>query len=91
MPLIGNIPARDLRRADVQRMADAIAAARRPRCVQSKPRGKAVVTGGTGTAARVVELLGGIYSWGEKRDLVPDGPNPARGVEKAAARPKIAC
>jgi integrase len=28
----------------------------------------------------VVELLGGIYSWAEKRDLVP-GPNPVRGVE----------
>lgn len=104
-PLIGKIPARDLRRADVQRMADAIAQGRtagtfkaKPR-VESiaaggdpdlaitidpdvKPRGLAVVTGGTGTAARVVELLGGIYSWAEKRELVA-GPNPAHRVETA--------
>jgi hypothetical protein len=26
------------------------------------------------------ELLGGVYSWAEKRDLV-SGPNPVRGVE----------
>src|SRR5262249_25381064 len=45
-----------------------------------KSRGKAVVTGGAGSAARVVGLLGGMYSWAEKRGLVP-GPNPTRGTE----------
>jgi integrase len=109
-PLIGKIPARDLRRADVQRMADAIAqgktAGKFERKPQSraiaaggapepsvtidsgvKPRGRAVVTGGAGTAARVVELLGGIYSWAEKRELVA-GQNPARGVETARGEAK---
>jgi integrase len=52
-----------------------------------KPRGRAVVTGGAGTAARVVELLGGIYSWAEKRELVA-GPNPAHGVETARGEAK---
>jgi integrase len=110
-PLIGKIPARDLRRADVQRMADAIAQGKtagtfkaKPR-VQAiaanggspgpaitidpnvKPRGRAVVTGGAGTAARVVELLGGIYSWAEKRELVA-GPNPAHGIETARGEAK---
>lgn len=110
-PLIGKIPARDLRRADVQRMADAIAQGKtagtfkaKPR-VQAiaanggspgpaitidpnvKPRGRAVVTGGAGTAARVVELLGGIYSWAEKRELVA-GPNPAHGIETARGAAK---
>jgi site-specific recombinase XerD len=80
-PLIGTVPARDLRRADVQRMADAIASGKTAAVIKTKPRGRAVVTGGAGTAARVVELLGGIYSWAEKRDLAP-GPNPIRGVEK---------
>src|SRR4051794_38995065 len=55
--------------------------------VSVKPRGRAVVTGGAGTAARVVELLGGIYSWGEKRELV-SGPNPAHGVETARGEAK---
>ena len=57
VPLIGTIPARDLRRADVQRMADAIASGKTAGVFMGKPRGRAVVTGGTGTAARVVELL----------------------------------
>jgi integrase len=87
-PLIGNIPARELRRADVQRMVDSIAAGKTAAVVKTKPRGRAVVTGGAGTAARVVELLGGIYSWAQKRELVPDGPNPSRGVEKARGAAK---
>jgi site-specific recombinase XerD len=88
VPLIGTIAARDLRRADVQRMADAIASGKTAGVFKGKPRGRAVVTGGAGTAARVVELLGGIYSWGEKRDLVPAGPSPTRGVETAKGEAK---
>src|SRR4051812_41493268 len=88
VPLIGDIPARDLRRGDVQRMADAIASGKTAGVFQGKPRGRAVVTGGTGTAARVIELLGGIYSWGEKRDLVPAGASPTRGVETARGEAK---
>jgi len=87
VPLIGTIPARDLRRADAQRMADGIAKGKTAGTFNGKPRGRAVVTGGTGTAARVVELLGGIYSWGEKRELVP-GPNPVHGVETARGEAK---
>jgi hypothetical protein len=109
-PLIGKIPAGDLRRADVQRMADAIAQGKTAGTFKSKPRGKsvvaeaapgssitidpnvkprgrAVVTGGAGTAARVVEMLGGIYSWAEKREFVA-GPNPAHGVETARGEAK---
>jgi hypothetical protein len=81
LPLIGARSARSLRRADVQLMSDAIAGGKTAGVFKGKPRGRAVVTGGAITAARVVELLGGIYSWAEKRDLVP-GPNPIRGVEK---------
>jgi integrase len=87
VPLIGKLPARDLRRADVQRMADAIAQGKTAGTFKGKPRGRAVVTGGTGTAARVVELLGGIWSWAEKRELVP-GPSPTRGVETARGEAK---
>jgi hypothetical protein len=107
-PLIGRLPARELRRAEVQRMADAIAkgttagtfkANARVTAAEGasgpsvtldanvKPRGRAVVTGGAGTATRVVELLGGIYSWAEKRELV-SGPNPAHGVETARGEAK---
>jgi integrase len=81
VPLIGRLAARDLNRAKVQHMADAIAAGRTAQTIKTKARGKSVVEGGAIAAARVVELLGGIWSWAEKRDLV-NGPNPARGVEK---------
>ena len=81
-PLIGATPARDLQRADVQRMADDIAAGKTAGAFKGKPRGLAIVTGGAGTAARVVELLGGIYGWAAKRDLVP-GASPVKGVDTA--------
>src|SRR5262249_42366819 len=47
---------------------------------KGKARGKAVVSGGAVTAARVVTLLGGIYTWAEKRGHVA-GPSPTRSVE----------
>jgi integrase len=86
-PLIGRLPANDVSRADVQRMADAIAQGLTAGCFVTKPRGKAIVRGGPGAATRVVELLGGIYSWAEKRGLVT-GPSPVRGVETARGEAK---
>jgi integrase len=79
-PLIGKVRADKLTRAAVQRMADAIAQGNTAATVKTKARGKAVVTGGSGTAARVVELLGGVWTWADKRGLV-SGPNPAHGIE----------
>ena len=67
-------------RAAVQRMVDAIAAGKTARTVKTKAHGKAVVKGGTIAAARVAELLGGIWSWASNRGLV-EGPNPAHGLE----------
>ena len=87
VPLIGTVSAKELKRSDVQRMADAIASGATSGVFKGKLRGRAVVTGGAGTAARVVELLGGIFSWGQKRDLVP-GPSPTRGVETMRGEPK---
>jgi site-specific recombinase XerD len=87
-PLIGGLAAGDLTRADVQRMADAVAEGRTAGVFAGRPRGRAVVTGGPGTAARVVELLGGVWSWAEKRGLVPAGPNPVRGVETVRGEAK---
>jgi integrase len=87
VPLIGDRIARNLVRADVQRMADAIAAGKTAGIFKTQDRSTAVVEGGTATAARVVELLGGIWSWAEKRGFV-GGTNPARGVEKHRSAPK---
>lgn len=80
-PLIGKTLVEKLTRATVQKMTDAIAEGKTAGTFKTKARGKAVVEGGTGTAARVVELLGGIWTWAEKRGLA-SGQNPAHGIEK---------
>ena len=86
-PLIGSVLAQDLSRADVQRMVDQVTQGKTRGIHKTKKFGKAVVKGGGGTAARVASLLGGIYSWGEKRGLV-SGLNPVRGVETARYLPR---
>jgi integrase len=87
VPLIGSRIASDVSRADVQRMADAIAAGKTAGTAKTKVRGLARVKGGAGTAARVVELFGGVWTWAEKRELVT-GANPARGVDLQRGRTK---
>jgi integrase len=87
VPLLGRELMRDIRRADIQCMADQIAAGKTAGVFKTKLRGKAVVRGGAGTAARVVELLGGIFTWAEARGFC-SGTNPAHGVLTALAQPK---
>ncbi|WP_292529895.1 site-specific integrase [Methylocystis sp.] len=87
VPLIGDKVARALTRAQVQRMADAIAAGKTAAIIKTGTRGLAIVEGGASTAGRTVELLGGIWTWAERRGFV-SGPNPTRGVEKHRGEPK---
>jgi integrase len=87
-PLIGRLPARELTTADVQRMTDAIAAGKTATVVRSdKKRGKAVVTGGHVTAARVTALLGGIWSWAAKRGHVAQ-ISITKGLDRTIAPPR---
>jgi integrase len=86
-PLLGSLGAKTVTPADAQRMVDDIAARKTAGVFKGKPRGKAVVAGGAGTAARVAGLLGGIYTWARRRERVT-GPNPAHGIEKAATNTK---
>lgn len=80
-PTIGGKVADKLTSGDVQRMVDAITKGETAGRFRTGPRGLARVDGGAGTAARVVELLGGIWTWAGKRELV-SSPNPARGVDR---------
>jgi integrase len=84
-PLIGSLEAKSVTAADVQRMVDDIAAGKTAGVFKGRPRGKAVVAGGAGTAARVAGLLGGIFTWVKRRERV-QGPNPAHGIEKASTK-----
>jgi integrase len=80
-PLIGHLPAKGLTTADMQRLSDSIAQGKTAGVFKTGLRGKAVVSGGAGTAARVVELLGGIWSWGRKRGHVA-GASPTLDVDR---------
>jgi integrase len=82
-PCIGNIPVTKLTRANVQGMINQITQGKTSGEFKTKARGKAVVTGGAGTAARVAAFFGGIWTWGEEQGIV-SGANPVRGVRRAA-------
>lgn len=43
--------------------------------------------GGSGSATRIAELLGGVFSWAERRGFVSCA-NPVRGVEKMRGQPR---
>lgn len=62
-PLIGQIKAEALLRADVARL-------------------HASLKGSPHTANRVVAVLGSMYSYAQKNDLVPENFSPTRGIEK---------
>lgn len=81
-PCIGSVPVTKLTRADLQRMSDRITQGKTGGEFKTKARGKAVVTGGAGTAARVIEFFGGVWTWADAQGLV-SGASPARGVRRA--------
>lgn len=87
-PLIGKLKASAVTSAIVQRMVDDVAAGKTAISVKSdKKRGRVIVTGGGGTAARVADLFGGIWTWASKRDYVPDA-TVARGIDKMRSKPE---
>lgn len=82
-PLLGKVLVSELTTQQVQRFVDDVTAGKTATKAKSdKPRGVARVTGGAGTAARTVGLLGGILSWGIRQGAL--ATNPANGVERAA-------
>ena len=84
-PLIGKRPVRDLTTADISRfMRDVTTGKTAAVETTGKLRGKAIVQGGAGTAARTVGLLGGILSFAVSDGVIQH--NPVRGVRRPADR-----
>jgi integrase len=82
LPLLANRKVRDLTTPEIARFMRDVAAAKTADDVKTGFRGRAIVRGGRGTAARTVGLLGGILSFGVSEGLIP--VNPVRGLKRPA-------
>jgi integrase len=78
--LIGPRRVQSLTRGDVERFLADVANGKSAIDERTRPRGRAVVRGGRGTANRTIDLLAAILAFAVNRGLRPD--NPARGVKK---------
>lgn len=83
-PLLGSRRVRDLTPVDMNRFIQDVAAGKTAAVVKTVKRGKAVVKGGLGTAARTAGLLGGILTFAVDEGVRPD--NPMRGVRRPAGK-----
>lgn len=81
-PLLGERRAANVTSDDVTAFMHDVRLGKTATVEKTGPRGKARVTGGSGTARRTVGLLGSIFTYAVKRRIRPD--NPCRGVEREA-------
>jgi integrase len=82
IPLIGHRPIKDITPADVRVFQRDVTAGKTAIDVKTKPRGRAIVTGGRGAATRTLGLLGAIMEYAVGLGYRPD--NPVRGVRREA-------
>ncbi len=73
-PLLGRKRARSVTRSDVERLLRDVAAGKTARVEKTRPRGRANVRGGKGTANRTVSLLSAIFSFAVGRGIRSDNP-----------------
>lgn len=83
-PLLGRKRLSHVKRADIERFLADVADGKTAVIEKTKPRGKAVVTGGRGAATRTLGLLGAVLGFAVDRGLLAS--NPVRGVKRFADR-----
>jgi len=82
LPLLGNRRVTDLASADIVRFIRDVSSGKTAAVEKTVPHGKAVVSGGAGTAARTAGLLGGILSYAVAEGII--AVNPVHGVKRPA-------
>jgi integrase len=81
IPLLGHRAAKDISSADIRSFLRDVADGKTAANVKTRPRGRAIVRGGQGTASRTLGLLGGIMSFAVEEGYRAD--NPVAGVRRA--------
>jgi integrase len=77
-PLLGKKMVKALTQVDIARFQTDVAAGKSKADIKTKKRGRAIVEGGRGTAARSLAVLGAMLEFGVGRKLIP--ANPAKGI-----------
>src|SRR5216684_8411526 len=87
LPLLGSKRVPDLKAADINRFMADVASGKTSTVQKTRnKRGKSIVKGGLGTAARTVGLLGGMLTYAVDQGVIEK--NPASGIRKPADRVK---
>ena len=82
-PLLGGKKVIDVKKSDIHQFLTDVADGKTATVKKSKkPRGKAMIDGGKGTATRTTGLLSGILSYAVERSIIEQ--NPCHGVRKYA-------
>jgi len=83
-PVIGRLKVSDVRRQDIERLRDAIAAGQTANTAKTKKRGVARVSGGEGAATRTLRTLSCVFGYAVQRGHADS--NPVSGVRKSPDR-----
>ncbi len=95
LPIIGDIRLSDLTTEDVLKLQAAIATGDKRIVIAghknpNNPHSYTKVTGGTGCAKRVMEMLNAILNFGEAHDLIEKNPMSSKKFEKIIHNKKVA-
>lgn len=84
LPLLGWRIVKTLTSQDISRFQSDVAAGKTAADIKTKHHGRAIVTGGRGTASRTLAVLSAMLSFAQRRGLISH--NPARGVQAFKGR-----
>lgn len=85
-PLIGSTRVKDVDARIVKRLIQDVTVGKTAAKIKTKPRGRALVTGGAATAARVADLLSGIMTWAVDEGFI--GANPVHRIRRYRSEPR---